>query len=98
MNNSVSKKKLLEEVYHLAFLYEQEYRYCSQCTVAALQKVFQIKSTELFSASYGLAGGFINTCEGTCGALSGGAMIISYFYFTSFLWKNNNWRNYMKVR
>jgi len=81
--NNLPKKEisiLLEEVYRLAFKYEQEHHCCSQCTVAALQEVFQIKSKVLFSTSFALGGGFANTCEGTCGALAGGAMIISYFY------------------
>jgi len=80
INNLPKKEILLEKVYQLAFEYEQEHHYCSQCTVAALQKVFQIKSEELFSTSFALGGGLANTCEGTCGALAGGAMIISYFY------------------
>lgn len=74
------KEILLEEVYQLAFKYEQEYHCCSQCTVAALQEGFQIKSDEVFSASFALGAGLANTSEGTCGALAGGAMIISCFY------------------
>jgi len=74
------KEILLEKIYQLAFKYEQEHHCCSQCTVAALQEVFQIKSEELFSTSFALGGGLADTCEGTCGALAGGAMIISYFY------------------
>jgi len=85
MSNSnadkIQKKEiLLEKVYQLAFDFEKEHHCCSQCTVAALQEVFQIKSKVLFSTSFALGGGFANTCEGTCGALAGGAMIISYFY------------------
>jgi len=70
----------LEEVYRLAFNFEKEKHCCSQCTVAALQEVFQIKSEELFSTSFAFGGGFANTSEGTCGALAGGAIIISYLY------------------
>jgi C_GCAxxG_C_C family probable redox protein len=70
----------LEEVYRLAFNFEKEKHCCSQCTVAALQEVFQIKSEELFSTSFAFGGGFANTGEGTCGALAGGAIIISYLY------------------
>jgi C_GCAxxG_C_C family probable redox protein len=70
----------LEEVYKLAFNFEKEKHCCSQCTVAALQEVFQIKSEELFSTSFAFGGGFANTGEGTCGALAGGAIIISYLY------------------
>jgi hypothetical protein len=80
INNLSEKRKLLEQVYKLAFKYEQEHHCCSQCTVAALQRIFQIKSEELFSASYALGGGLVNICKGTCGALAGGAMVISYFY------------------
>jgi len=80
INNLPKKEILLNKVYRLAFKYEQEHHYCSQCTVAALLEVFQIKSEELFSTSFALGGGLANTCEGTCGALAGGAMIISYFY------------------
>ena len=68
----------MEEVYRLAFNFEKEKHCCSQCTVAALQEVFQIKSEELFSTSFAFGGGFANTGEGTCGALAGGAIIISY--------------------
>jgi len=55
--DTIPKKRiLLEEVYRLAYKYEQEHHYCSQCTVAALQEVFQIKSDEVFSASFALGG------------------------------------------
>ncbi|GAG61161.1 unnamed protein product, partial [marine sediment metagenome] len=37
----------MEEVYRVAFNFEKEKHCCSQCTVAALQEVFQIKSEEL---------------------------------------------------
>lgn len=59
----------MEEVYRLAFNFEKEKHCCSQCTVAALQEVFQIKSEELFPTSFAFGGGFANTSEGTCGAL-----------------------------
>lgn len=74
------KERLLEKVYQVAFDFEKEKHCCSQCTVAALQEIFLIKSDEVFSTSFALGGGFANTSEGTCGALAGGAMIISYFY------------------
>lgn len=80
INNFAKKEILLEKVYRLAFDFEKEKHCCSQCTVAALQEVFQIKSEELFSTSFALGGGLADTCKGTCGALAGGAMIISYFY------------------
>lgn len=80
INNLPKKEILLEKVYRLVFNFEKEKHCCSQCTVAALQEGFQIKSEELFSTSFVFGGGFANTSEGTCGALAEGAMIISYFY------------------
>lgn len=80
LSNLPKKEILLEKVYRLAFNFEKEKHCCSQCTVATLQEVFQIKSEELFSTSFAFGGGFTNTSEGTCGALAGGAMITSYFY------------------
>lgn len=45
--DKIQKREIaLEEVHRLAFKYEKEYHYCSQCTVAALQEVFQIKSKD----------------------------------------------------
>jgi len=80
-NNMTQDERLLsEKLYQLAYQYEQKHHYCSQCTVAALQKVLQIKSESLFKGSYMFAGGLVNTCQGTCGALAGGAMIISYLF------------------
>jgi len=55
INNLPKKEILLEKVYQLAFNFEKEKHCCSQCTVAALQEIFQIKSEELFSTSF--AGG-----------------------------------------
>jgi len=75
-----TKEEILEKVYRLGLEYEQEKHSCSQCVVAALQEVFQIKDDNLFRASYALAGGVGGSTNGSCGALSGGTMMISYFY------------------
>jgi len=49
--------------------------------VASLQDVFdELKDESLFRASFGLAGGVASTCEGTCGALAGGIMVLSHLY------------------
>jgi C_GCAxxG_C_C family probable redox protein len=80
INNLPKKEILLEKVYRLAFNLEKEKHCCSQCVVAALQEIFLIKNDEVFSTSFALGGGLASTSEGTCGALAGGAMIISYFY------------------
>jgi len=78
--NNIQKKLLLEKAFQLAFDFEKEKHCCSQCTMAALQDVFQIKNEDIFSASFSFGGGLADTCKGTCGALIGGSMMISYFY------------------
>lgn len=74
------KQKLIDEAYRLGLKYEKSKHYCAQCVVAALQEVFQIKDEGLFRASYPLSGGAGSTTQGSCGALSGGIMILGYLY------------------
>lgn len=74
------RQELMEEVYKLGMEYEQTREYCAQCVVAALEKVLEIKDKGIFQASYPLTGGLADTTQGTCGALSGGAMILGYLY------------------
>ncbi len=80
-----SKQEVIDKAYQLGFEYEKEKHYCSQCVLAALQEVFQIKDDQikddkLFQAAYGLAGGVGSSTNGSCGALSGAVMAISYLY------------------
>jgi len=75
-----SKQEVIAKAYQLGFEYEKEKHYCSQCVLAALQEVFQIKDNKLFQAAYGLAGGVGSSTNGSCGALSGAVMAISYLY------------------
>ena len=42
-----TKKEILEKAYQLGLKYEQEKHSCSQCAVAALQEIFQIKDDNL---------------------------------------------------
>ena len=73
-------EKIIDMAYRIGIEYEKSRHYCSQCVVATLQEVLQIKDDALFRAAYPLAGGLGNSTKGNCGALSGGAMIIGYFY------------------
>ncbi len=75
-----SKQAVIAKAYQLGFQYEKEKHYCSQCTLAALQEVFQIRDNKVFQASCGLHGGVGNTTNGSCGALSGAVMTIGYLY------------------
>ena len=74
---SESRESILEKAYNLGFSYEQEYRGCSQCAIAAIQETLGIEDEAVFKAGTGLAGGILLTGTGTCGALCGGIMVLS---------------------
>lgn len=74
------KRQFSQEAYDLGFKYERVYHGCSQAAFGALQELLGISSEEAFKAASGLGGGIGLCAEGTCGALSGGAMFLSYLY------------------
>jgi len=76
----IPQEKLFEKAYQLGLYYERKAHCCAQGTVGALEELFGIEDENLFKASYSLCGGLGSTTKGTCGALSGGAMIIGYIY------------------
>ncbi len=58
---------------------EQRYYGCAQCVVASIQDYFPLNDA-LFKAATSFSGGFASTIEGPCGALSGGIMVLSYYF------------------
>lgn len=72
----MQREELLKEVEKLAYEYERVYGGCSQCVVGAIKKTIGIVSDDVFKAATGLAGG-VGLTGNTCGALTGGAMVIS---------------------
>jgi len=80
IKNVEEKEKLVDKAYRLGLEYEKSSHYCAQCVVAALQEVFQIKDEGIFRAAYPLSGGIGSTTDGSCGALSGGVIILGYLY------------------
>lgn len=73
-----SKEEIIEQAYNTGFEYEKTRYGCSQCVVAALDTVFEFNYPDLIKASFPLAGGVVNSTEGTCGALVGGLLVIGY--------------------
>ncbi len=67
-----------EKAYQLGNKYEQIYTGCSQCVIAALQDTFDIRNDAVFKAATGLAAGGGASIDGSCGAYSGGIMVLSY--------------------
>ncbi len=72
------KKDVLDDVYQRAFHYEAKLGSCPQCVLAALKETLDIGDEAVFKASQGLAGGTALSSEGTCGALAGGMIAISF--------------------
>lgn len=75
----VDRQKLLDHIYNRAVELEQRYYGCAQCLIASIQDFFPLNGA-LFKASTSFSGGFASTTEGACGALTGGIMVLSYFF------------------
>jgi C_GCAxxG_C_C family probable redox protein len=74
------KTAMIEKAYELGFSYEQNYRGCAQCTVAAVQEALGKPNPVLFRAASGLSAGGGLTCQGSCGGFAGGIMVMSSFF------------------
>jgi len=70
-------EKAAEKAYEAGKNYEKTYRGCSQCVVAALQDVFDIRDDAIFKSATGLAGGAAMSCDGSCGAYVGAILVLS---------------------
>jgi len=75
----MSEKEPLEEVEKRAYKYEQEYRDCSQCSLLALQEVFNLPGDDALKAATGFAGG-IGRTGSVCGSFIGGVMALGLLY------------------
>jgi len=75
-----SLSDLAESAYKLAFKYEKEYGGCAQSTLAGIFDTLKIRENNVFKSATGLAGGIGLSGDGTCGALIGAAMAISYLF------------------
>lgn len=76
----MDKKEMMQKAYDLGFKYEKDYRGCTQCAIAAIQDVLNIRNDLVYKAGSGLAGGVGECIDGVCGGYSGGAMMISAFF------------------
>ena len=69
-------ENIAEKAYELGKHYEKTYRGCSQCAIAALQDVFDIRDDAIFKSATGLSGGASMATDGSCGAYVGAIMIL----------------------
>ena len=71
-----NREKIAERAGELAAEYEKTCTGCAQSVVAGLLDALEIDSPDVFKAASGLADGIGLTGDGSCGALTGCAMVI----------------------
>jgi len=75
-----STEEIANKAFELAEGYEKECTGCAQTTIAGIFDALGIENNDVFKAASGLADGLGLSGDGTCGALVGGAMVISYLF------------------
>lgn len=76
----MDKEATFQKAYDLGFKYEQDYRGCAQCAIAAIQDALGIRNDYVYQAGSGLAGGAGECTDGLCGGYSGAIMVMSSFF------------------
>jgi len=71
---------LIQSAYDLGRQYEEQYRGCAQCTVAALQDAIDLVpvNNDVFLAASCLDGGATPTARANCGAFTGSGIVIGH--------------------
>lgn len=77
--DSTDREKLLSDIYKRGYQLEQRYYGCAQCLVGAIGDFFPLNDV-LFKAATSFSGGVASTSEGPCGVLSGGIIVLSYYF------------------
>ena len=75
----LSRQELLDKVYELGANYEKYTGGCSQAPVAALYQILGFDDV-VVKAATSLCGGSALQFVGTCGALSGGVIVLDYYF------------------
>ena len=73
-----SKEELIQRAYNLAFKYEAELGSCPQCVLAAIKETIDVGDEATIKSADALAGGTALSSKGTCSALAGGLLAISF--------------------
>ncbi|MFO8191662.1 MAG: C-GCAxxG-C-C family protein [Bacillota bacterium] len=73
------KEQVLEEVYQKGFMFERNNHGCGQCTVAAIQELFDIDNI-IFKSATAFAGAIASVTKGYCGTFNGGILILNYYF------------------
>lgn len=75
-----SRDATSQKAFDLARKYEMNYTGCAQTTLAGIFDALDIENDDVFRSASGLADGLGLTGDGSCGALVGAAMAISYLF------------------
>jgi len=78
-DDMLRKDEVSKRAYQLAYEYESKYGVCSQCLVLAVMEAMDNVDGNVFQSAFGFGGGIGNLSH-TCGALLGGAMMLSMQY------------------
>jgi C_GCAxxG_C_C family probable redox protein len=76
----INRDEILTKAYELGKKYESKCTGCAQTAVAAIFESLNIWNEDVFRAASGLADGLGLTGDGSCGALVGSSMVISYLF------------------
>ncbi len=77
--SNYDRQKLLTDIYRRGCELEQRYYGCAQCVVGAVQDYFPLNNA-VFKASTSFSGGIASSIKGPCGALTGGVLVLSYYF------------------
>jgi C_GCAxxG_C_C family probable redox protein len=75
----IPKERLLSDAESRVFQYALEYKNCCQCTLLALQELFDLNSDDTLKSATGFVGG-IGRTGSVCGALVAGIMAFGLLY------------------
>jgi len=75
-----SRDTILEKAFESARKCEMKCTGCAQTSIAGIFDALGIENDDVFRSASGLADGLGLTGDGSCGALVGGAMVISYLF------------------
>lgn len=78
-SSGARKEEILDQVQKRAYELEEKNHGCAQCTLLALQEVFDLKNEELFKALSGFGFG-IARMYSVCGALIAGGLFLGIKY------------------
>jgi C_GCAxxG_C_C family probable redox protein len=76
----MDKQNIMDKAYEIGFSEEREVRGCAQCAIAGIQDALGVRNDAIYQAASALAGGGAECIDSSCGAYSGGLMMISAFF------------------